>query len=220
MIEIGKRAGVVALAQIELAAAAIEAGAFAAEADRLLIIVERAVDIAEIAPHRGAVDVRRRRIGIELDGDIVVGDRLTVIAARVPGIAAVLVGGRKIGRERDRLVEVGKGVGDVAAIEISEPAQFIGDAFLLALQASRFEHARAGGDALLGQAFGLGGAQFRLARLRESRAGKRQSGGHRRERSRSKQSCQLGPTHEPLPLTAESPSVRKIGDRPTTKSKN
>ena len=99
VVEVGERADVIALAQIELAAAAIEAGAVGAEADRLLIILQRAVDIAEVAPHGGAVDVRRWRIGIELDGGVVVGERLAVVAARIPGIAAILIGGRKIGRE-------------------------------------------------------------------------------------------------------------------------
>ena len=199
VVEIGKGMSVVALAQIELAAAGVEAGAGGAEFDCRLVVLERAVDIAEVAPHGGAVDVRRRRLGIELDRHVVVGDSLPVIAARIPGIAAVLVGGREIRGERDRLVEVGDGVGNVAAVEIGEPAQVVGDAFLLAFEAARLEHPRAGGDALVGELLGLVGAEFCFVRLRLG-AANGQDGGQRRERCSRQQPGCLRPLHEASPL--------------------
>ncbi len=133
-VEIAERAGVVALAQEDLAAAAVRRGAVGAEADRLLVILQRAVGVAEVAPHCGAIDVRRGRLWIEADGGVIVGQRLAVIAARVPGIAAVLVGRRKIRRQLDRAVEIGDGVRNVAAVEKRQPAQPIGHAKRLLAQ--------------------------------------------------------------------------------------
>jgi hypothetical protein len=51
------------------------------------------------------------------------------------------------------------------------------------VQASRTEHVGAGGDALIGLAFALGGAQLRLARLRLGGCAEWQSGGDRGKRS-------------------------------------
>ena len=185
MVEIGNGARVVALAQIELPAAAIGTGAIAAEADRLLIVLHRAVDKAEVAPNGGAVYVRRGRIGIEIDGGVVVGNGLAIIAARVPGIAAVLVGGRKVRRQRDRLIEVGDGVRNVAAIEIGQATQPIRDARRFAAQTTRLEQAGAGGDAFVGEVFDLGRTHAGVADLRLCAARPRRGNGDGSERSRS-----------------------------------
>jgi hypothetical protein len=122
------------LPRIELAAAAIGAGAVGAEADRLLIVLERALNIAEIAAQRGAVHVRRGRVWIEPDGRVIVRHRLSEIAARVPCVAAVLVGGHEVRRELNRVIQIRDRVRDVVAVEIGEAAQAVGDAERLAFQ--------------------------------------------------------------------------------------
>src|SRR5271170_6073333 len=99
------------LAQINLPTSAVGRGAVGAQADRLLIIRQGALDIAEVTPDRGAVHVGRGRFGIDADGGVVVGDGLAVIAARIPGVATVLVGRR-----------------EVAAVQISKTAKAVGDA--------------------------------------------------------------------------------------------
>ena len=164
-VEVGQRLGLVARAQIELAAAAIGAGAVGAEADRLAVVLQRALCVTEIAPHRGAVDVRRGRARIELDRGVVIGERLAEIAARVPGVAAILVGGREIRRELDGVVEVADRVRNVAAVEIGEAAQAVGDAERLALEAAGLQKPGAGGDALVGLGLRLRRAVLQVARV-------------------------------------------------------
>ena len=102
VIEIGNGARNVVLAHVNEATAGIELGIAGAEIDRLLKILQRALQVAEVAPHAGAAHIGRCRLRIELDGRVVIGGGFGVSAARIPGVAAVAVGRRKIGRQRSR----------------------------------------------------------------------------------------------------------------------
>ena len=99
---------------------------FGIEADRLIEIAERLIEMAFGAQQIGATEIGRAMIGIGLDRPVEIGERGVVVIGLALGERAVRIGGEMVRIELDRLREIGDRLLVAAAAGIGRAARIVG----------------------------------------------------------------------------------------------
>src|SRR5262249_50714512 len=129
------------------AAAAGRPAVFLLQRARRLVVGDRLVPFALVAPHVAAVAVGDRIVRIEADRLAVVGDRAVVFVLAAPGIAAAGQGRRAIHRiESQRLVVIVERAIVLGFAPIHVAAREMGGGLSVAAALAGFDHGRAEPD--------------------------------------------------------------------------
>src|SRR5262249_43812467 len=116
-----------------------------------VVILDRAVELALVAPRFAAVVVGVGVIGIEADGLVVVADRAIRLAAPAEQVAAVVVGLGIGAVSLDRLVVGGQPAVLVARMAVGEATIEIGVGEIAALRLSALDDRATAGDRHVGR---------------------------------------------------------------------